>query len=80
MTKKTIFLIGFIIVKFVLQFVLISPEYELQRDEFLHLDQAHHLAWGYISVPPVTSWISSIIVLWAILYFGYVFFRHYLVP
>ncbi|HEX9152837.1 MAG TPA: glycosyltransferase family 39 protein, partial [Flavobacterium sp.] len=36
-------------------------EYELQRDEFLHLDQAHHLAWGYISVPPVTSWISTII-------------------
>ncbi len=63
MTKKTILLIGFIIVKFILQFVLVSPEYELQRDEFLHLDQAHHLAWGYISVPPVTSWISSIILL-----------------
>jgi hypothetical protein len=63
MTKKTFFLIGFIIAKFVLQYVLISPEYELQRDEFLHLDQAHHLALGYISVPPVTSWISSIIFL-----------------
>ena len=62
MTKKTILLIGFIIAKFVLQYVLISPEYELQRDEFLHLDQANHLAWGYISVPPVTSWISSIIL------------------
>lgn len=62
MTKKTFFLIVFIIAKFVLQYVLISPEYELQRDEFLHLDQAHHLAWGYISVPPVTSWISSIIL------------------
>ncbi|MFV8325973.1 ArnT family glycosyltransferase [Flavobacterium sp. ZS1P14] len=61
MTRKSIVLLGFIIVKFVLQYVLISPEYELQRDEFLHLDQAHHLAWGYISVPPVTSWISSII-------------------
>ena len=62
MTKKTILLIGFIIAKFALQFVLVNPEYELQRDEFLHLDQAHHLAWGYISVPPVTSWISSIIL------------------
>jgi len=41
--------------------MLISPEYELQRDEFLHLDQANHLAWGYFSVPPVTSWISLII-------------------
>ncbi len=54
---------GFIIAKFVLQYVLISPIYELHRDEFLHLDQAHHLAWGYESVPPVTSWISSIILL-----------------
>lgn len=63
MTKKTIFLIGFIILKFVLQYVLINPEYELQRDEFLHLDQAYHLAWGYTSIPPVTSWISGIILL-----------------
>ena len=63
MTKKTIILIGFIILKFVLQYVLLSPEYDLQRDEYLHLDQAHHLAWGYLSVPPVTSWISYIIFL-----------------
>lgn len=61
MTRRTIILVGFIIAKFLLQYSLISPEYELQRDEFLHLDQAHHLAFGYLSVPPVTSWISSII-------------------
>ncbi|MBF4494415.1 glycosyltransferase family 39 protein [Flavobacterium sp. MR2016-29] len=63
MTKKTIILIGFIILKFVLQYVLLSPEYDLQRDEYLHLDQAHHLAWGYLSVPPVTSWFSYLIFL-----------------
>ena len=63
MTKKTLILVGFIILKFVLQYVLLSPEYDLQRDEYLHLDQAHHLAWGYLSVPPVTSWISYIIFL-----------------
>jgi Dolichyl-phosphate-mannose-protein mannosyltransferase len=61
MTKRSIILIGFIILKFVLQSILISPDYELQRDEYLHLDQANHLAWGYLSVPPVTSWISYII-------------------
>lgn len=44
-----------------LQFYLCSGEYDLQRDEYLHLDQAHHLAWGYLSVPPVTSWFSYII-------------------
>jgi hypothetical protein len=63
MTKRSIILLGFIALKFVLQSILISPEYELQRDEYLHLDQANHLAWGYLSVPPVTSWISYIISL-----------------
>ncbi|KAF2332005.1 ArnT family glycosyltransferase [Flavobacterium daemonense] len=61
MNKKTLILIGFIILKFALQYILLSPEYDLQRDEYLHLDQAHHLAWGYLSVPPVTSWFSYII-------------------
>ncbi|WP_313089857.1 glycosyltransferase family 39 protein [Chryseobacterium flavum] len=51
----------FIIAKFFLQYSLISPEYELHRDEYLHLDQANHFAWGYLSVPPVNSWIAWII-------------------
>lgn len=63
MTKKTIILLAFIIVKFLLSYHLISPEYDLQRDEYLHLDQAGHLAWGYLSVPPVTSWNSYLIYL-----------------
>ncbi len=63
MTKKTLVLLGFILAKFTLQYAVVNQEYELQRDEFLHLDQAHHLAWGFISVPPVTSWISYIILL-----------------
>ncbi|BFM43818.1 hypothetical protein CFS9_24590 [Flavobacterium sp. CFS9] len=63
MSKKTAILLGFIALKFILQYLLISPEYDLQRDEYLHLDQAHHLAWGYLSVPPVTSWISYLILL-----------------
>lgn len=46
-----------------IQYTLISPDYELHRDEFLHLDQANHLAFGYLSVPPVTSWISYLIQL-----------------
>ena len=63
MTKKTIILLGFIGLKFLLQFLLLSSEYNLQRDEYLHLDQANHLAWGYLSVPPFTSWTSYIIQL-----------------
>ncbi len=59
--KNNLLLACFIILKMVLQYRMIASGYELHRDEFLHLDQAHHLAWGFTSVPPVTSWISSLI-------------------
>ncbi|HYH15640.1 MAG TPA: glycosyltransferase family 39 protein [Flavisolibacter sp.] len=62
MNKKTVILLLFILTKFLLQYWLIDPVYELHRDEYLHLDQGKHLAWGYLSVPPVTSWISYIIL------------------
>ena len=45
-----------------LHYFLINPAYDLHRDEYLHLDQAKHLAWGFESVPPFTSWISLIIL------------------
>lgn len=54
---------GIIVLKFFLQYILLSPEYDLQRDEYLHLDLGKHLAWGYLSVPPFTSWISRLIYL-----------------
>lgn len=73
MTKKII-LIGFIVFKFILQYALISPEYDLQRDEYLHLDQAHHLSWGFQSVPPFTSWISYVILLLGNSFFWIKFF------
>ena len=56
--QSTAILAGFILIKFFLQSILIDPVYDLHRDEFLHLDQANHLAWGYESVPPFTSWLS----------------------
>jgi Dolichyl-phosphate-mannose-protein mannosyltransferase len=72
-TIKTTGLIGFInrywilllliAIKLVLQFTGVNPIYELHRDEFLHLDQSNHLAFGFISVPPLTSIIAKIIFL-----------------
>lgn len=53
---------GLVLLKFLLQYFLVREVYELHRDEFLHLDQAHHLAWGYFSTPPFTSWISRLIL------------------
>lgn len=63
MKNKTWVLWILLLLKFVLQYVLIDPVYELHRDEFLHLDQGRHLAWGFYSVPPVTSIISHVILL-----------------
>jgi Dolichyl-phosphate-mannose-protein mannosyltransferase len=59
LTKSTwpfIFLLA--IIKFALPFFLQHPIYELHRDEFLYLEQGHHLAWGYMEVPPMLSWLS----------------------
>jgi hypothetical protein len=69
MKKGTLILFAFIIIKIVLQYLVVNPIYDLQRDEYLHLDQAKHLAWGYHSIPPVTSWIS-----WLILQLGNAYF------
>jgi len=63
MKQRNLLLLGFILLKFILQYLLIDSGYDLHRDEYLHLDQAQHLAWGYISVPPVTSWFSYLIYL-----------------
>jgi uncharacterized membrane protein len=52
-----------IAIKLALQFLMVNPIYELHRDEFLHLDQAFHPAAGYISVPPFSSWMASLIYL-----------------
>ncbi|MDC8105139.1 glycosyltransferase family 39 protein [Chryseobacterium sp. PTM-20240506] len=61
MKKSYLILFVFIIAKFILQYLLINPEYELHRDEFLHIDQGDHIAWGYLSVPPVSSWVAWLI-------------------
>ncbi|WP_432714299.1 glycosyltransferase family 39 protein [Pedobacter sp.] len=63
MSKKSLLLWVFILLKFGIQLFLIHPVFDLQRDEYLHLDLANHLAWGYTSVPPVTSWIAYLILL-----------------
>lgn len=61
MKYSNVLLVGFVLVKFLLQFWLVSPEYDLHRDEYLYLDQGNHLAWGYASVPPLTAFFSALI-------------------
>jgi hypothetical protein len=52
-----------ILIKLVLQYIVVNPVYELHRDEFLYLNQADHLAFSYISVPPFTAVMSKIVYL-----------------
>ncbi len=56
-------LLSFIIIKIIFQFAVLSPYYELHRDEYLHLDMANHLAAGYLSVPPLTAF-NSLLIQW----------------
>ncbi|GAB2499659.1 ArnT family glycosyltransferase [Algoriphagus taiwanensis] len=63
MKKEPLLLLFFILAKLAIQYLAVHPDYDLQRDEFLHLDQAKHLAWGYLSVPPFTSW-NSVLIQW----------------
>ena len=67
-------LILLVIIKMILQYVVVNPVYELHRDEFLYLDQANHLAFGYISVPPLTAVFSKMIYLLGGGYFWVRFF------
>jgi Dolichyl-phosphate-mannose-protein mannosyltransferase len=43
------------LVKFILPFLLQSSFYEPHRDEFLYLAEGHHMAWGFMEVPPLLS-------------------------
>ena len=54
-------LILLVLVKIAKQYLVINPVYELHRDEFLYLNQADHLAFGYISVPPLMALVSKLI-------------------
>ncbi|TWJ01498.1 dolichyl-phosphate-mannose-protein mannosyltransferase [Mucilaginibacter frigoritolerans] len=43
------------LIKFILPYLIQNPVYEPHRDEFLYLAESHHMAWGYLEVPPLMS-------------------------
>ena len=53
------------LIKFILPYLLQSSFYEPHRDEFLYLAEGHHLAFGFMEVPPLLS-----IFAWATHFFG----------
>jgi hypothetical protein len=63
MKKEYKVLYFFALIKFILPFILQNSYYQPQRDEFLYLAEAHHMAWGYMEVPPLLSvfaWFTNL--------------------
>ncbi len=55
------YLIGFFaLLKLLIPFLLIHPSFDLQRDEYLYMADAGHLAWGYIEMPPLLAVLGFI--------------------
>jgi len=48
------------IVRFILPFFLVHPFYELHRDEYLYLAEGKHIAWGFLEVPPMLSFMAFV--------------------
>jgi len=55
MKRTNILIYPLAIVKFIVPYLLQNALYQPHRDEFLYLAEGHHLAWGYLEIPPVLS-------------------------
>ncbi|HXS56402.1 MAG TPA: glycosyltransferase family 39 protein [Hanamia sp.] len=63
MKKDYRFLYLLACIKFILPFILQSDAYQPQRDEFLYLAEGHHMAWGFMEIPPLLSvfaWFTNL--------------------
>src|ERR1700759_669226 len=63
--KKSDRLLYFLaLLKIIIPYLLQNSIYEPHRDEFLYLAEGHHLAWGFMEVPPMLSvfaWLIHIL-------------------
>src|ERR1700752_3523810 len=51
------------LLKIVIPYLLQNNVYQPHRDEFLYLAEGHHMAWGYMEVPPLLSvfaWFTNL--------------------
>lgn len=57
---KLLYILAFI--KLVTPFFLQNSFYQPHRDEFLYLAEGHHMAWGFMEIPPLLSvfaWLTN---------------------
>ncbi len=60
-TNRILYLLA--LIKLILPFFLQNSFYQPHRDEFLYLAEGHHMAWGYMEVPPLLSvfaWLTNL--------------------
>ncbi|WP_447642828.1 MULTISPECIES: glycosyltransferase family 39 protein [Chitinophagaceae] len=55
MKEKNILLYFLVAVRFALPYFIQNSIYEPHRDELLYLAEGHHLAWGFMEIPPLLS-------------------------
>ena len=51
------------LIKIIIPYFLQSPVYEPHRDELLYLAEGHHMAWGFMEIPPLLSvfaWLTNL--------------------
>jgi 4-amino-4-deoxy-L-arabinose transferase-like glycosyltransferase len=63
MSKSTRLLYFLALLKIIIPYLLQNPVYEPHRDEMLYLAEGHHLAWGFMEVPPmlsIFSWLTHL--------------------
>src|SRR5262245_14262052 len=59
--RNFLYLLAFI--KLVVPFFLQHSFYQPHRDEYLYLAEGHHMAWGFMEIPPLLSvfaWITNL--------------------
>ncbi len=54
-------IVFFALLKLLIPFLLIHPQFELHRDGYLYLADADHMAWGYIEMPPLLALLGFLI-------------------
>jgi 4-amino-4-deoxy-L-arabinose transferase-like glycosyltransferase len=63
MNKNNRLLYFLALLKIALPYLLQNNAYEPHRDEFLYLAEGHHMAWGFMEVPPLLSvfaWLTHV--------------------
>lgn len=61
-TNRLLYLLA--LIKVVIPYLLQNPVYQPQRDEFLYLAEGHHLAFGFMEIPPLLSvfaWLTNLL-------------------